>query len=51
MTKVEPFKAFFQAEDYHRNFFERQPGQMYCLLVIAPKMNELQQRYPDKLKT
>jgi peptide-methionine (S)-S-oxide reductase len=50
VTQVEPFKAFFQAEDYHRNFFERNPRQMYCRLVIAPKMNKLRKRYPEKLK-
>jgi peptide-methionine (S)-S-oxide reductase len=50
VTQVEPFKALFPAEDYHRNFFERNPGQMYCQLVIAPKMKKLQQRHPEKLK-
>jgi peptide-methionine (S)-S-oxide reductase len=50
VTQVEPFKALFPAEAYHRNFFERNPGQMYCQLVIAPKMKKLQQRHPEKLK-
>ncbi len=50
VTQIEPFTAFFPAEDYHRNFFERNPGQMYCQLVIEPKMKKLHQRYPEKLK-
>jgi hypothetical protein len=47
---VEPFKAFFKAEEYHRNYFERNPEQAYCRLVIEPKMNKMRKRYPDKLK-
>ena len=50
VTQVEPFATFFLAEDYHQNFFKRQSGQTYCLLVIAPKIKKLQQRYPEKLK-
>jgi peptide-methionine (S)-S-oxide reductase len=50
VTTVEPFTAFFPAENYHQNFFERHPRQTYCQLVIAPKMKKLQQRHPEKLK-
>jgi peptide-methionine (S)-S-oxide reductase len=50
VTQVEPYKALFQAEDYHRNYFEKNPEKMYCQLVIAPKMKKLQQRHPEKLK-
>ena len=45
VTHVEPFTAFFPAEDEHRNFFERNPGQMYCQLVIAPKVEQFRKVY------
>ena len=50
VTRVEPFKAFFKAEEYHRNYFERNPEQAYCRLVIEPKLNKLRNHYSDKLK-
>ena len=50
VTRVEPFKAFFKAEEYHRNYFERNPEQAYCRLVIEPKLNKMRNHYPDKLK-
>jgi peptide-methionine (S)-S-oxide reductase len=50
VTKVEPFKAFFKAEEYHKNYFKRNPKQPYCRLIIEPKMEKLRKRYLDKLK-
>ncbi len=41
VTQVEPFKAFFKAEDYHTAFFKRNPEKPYCKLVIAPKIAKL----------
>ncbi len=50
VTKVEPFKAFYRAEDYHRDYFRRHPEEAYCRLVIAPKIAELEELYASKLK-
>lgn len=50
VTRVEPFKAFYKAEDYHKDYFERHPEQPYCSLVIAPKMAKLRELYISKLK-
>ena len=41
VTQVEPFKAFFKAEDYHKDYFKRHPEKSYCRLVIAPKISKL----------
>lgn len=41
VTQVESFKAFFKAEDYHRNYFKRNPEKAYCKLVIEPKIAKL----------
>jgi len=38
VTQVKPFKAFFKAEDYHKNYFKRNPEKPYCRLIIAPKI-------------
>jgi len=41
VTQVEPFKAFFKAENYHKDYFKRNPEKPYCKLVIAPKIAKL----------
>ena len=50
VTRVEPLKPFFKAEEYHKDYFERNPEQAYCRLVIEPKLNKMRKNYPDKLK-
>ena len=51
VTKIEPFKAFYKAEDYHKDYFKKHPEQPYCKLVIAPKIAKLREHYRKKLKT
>jgi len=50
VTQVEPFIAFYRAEDYHREYYKRHPNQPYCQQVITPKLAKLQQRFLGKLK-
>jgi peptide-methionine (S)-S-oxide reductase len=50
VTQIEPFEAFYEAEDYHKDYFKRHPEQSYCRLVIAPKIAKLQKLYLNKLK-
>ena len=50
VTKVEPFRAFYKAEEYHDNYFKRHRMQPYCMLVIAPKIAKLRKHYYEKLK-
>jgi len=45
VTKVEPFKAFYKAENYHKNYFKSHPEQPYCRLVIAPKIAKVRKNY------
>jgi peptide-methionine (S)-S-oxide reductase len=50
VTSIEPFKNFYSAEDYHQKYFEYNPGQMYCRLVIAPKVEKFEKVFKNKLK-
>jgi peptide-methionine (S)-S-oxide reductase len=50
VTEVRPFAAFYPAEDYHQEYFRRNPGQGYCRLVIAPKVAKFRQHYLERLK-
>jgi peptide-methionine (S)-S-oxide reductase len=50
VTEVAPAGAFYPAEDYHQRYFERNPFQPYCELVIAPKVRKLHQYFPQRVK-
>lgn len=50
VTALEPFMVFFRAEDYHQNYFERNPYHAYCRAVIPPKLKKLRKHFKDKLK-
>jgi peptide-methionine (S)-S-oxide reductase len=50
VTQVVPFKVFYKAEDYHKDYYEKHPESAYCQQVITPKIVKLQQRYFSKLK-
>jgi peptide-methionine (S)-S-oxide reductase len=50
VTEVVPFKAFYLAEEYHKDYFERNPEQPYCRVVIAPKMDKFRKLFLEKLR-
>ena len=49
VTQVEPLEAFYPAEEYHQRYFERNPNQPYCQIVIAPKVAKFRQKYLARL--
>jgi peptide-methionine (S)-S-oxide reductase len=51
VTEITAFKEFYPAEDYHQNYFARNPTQAYCNAVIPPKLDKLKKVFADKLKT
>lgn len=50
VTEVTPFKEFYLAEEYHQEYFERNYGQPYCNVVIAPKVDKFRRQYDAKIK-
>lgn len=50
VTEIVPLKKFWPAEDYHQNYFEKNPSQGYCRAVIAPKIRKLEQKLGQKDK-
>lgn len=50
VTEVQPLEAFCPAEEYHRDYYKRNPGQGYCQVVIAPKLAKFRKRYAQKLR-
>jgi len=50
VTEVVPFDAFYEAEDYHRQYFKNHPNAGYCQLIIEPKVEKLQKQFASLLK-
>lgn len=50
VTQVVPFVAFYPAEEYHRDYFHRNPGQGYCRIVIAPKLQKFRKRFANQTR-
>jgi peptide-methionine (S)-S-oxide reductase len=45
VTQLEPLGDWWDAEDYHQDFFAKNPGQGYCLAVAQPKVNKVRQSF------
>jgi len=50
VTELIPFKLFYPAEEYHQEYFKQNPDQMYCSVVISPKLAKFRKQYFTKLK-
>ena len=50
VTEVVPIEAFYAAEEYHQEYFRRNPNQGYCRMVIAPKVAKFRKQYLERLK-
>ena len=45
VTQLVPLDTFYTAEDYHQKYFEKNPEQAYCQMVIAPKLAKFRKQY------
>ena len=50
VTEVTPFEKFYEAEDYHQEYFANNPNQPYCAAVVAPKVSKFRQKFLTRLK-
>ncbi|MGI0091664.1 MAG: peptide-methionine (S)-S-oxide reductase MsrA [Nitrososphaerales archaeon] len=50
VTELAPVDKFYKAEEYHQNYYENNPAQGYCQMVIAPKVSKFRKQYFDRLK-
>lgn len=51
VTKVTPFEVFYNAEEYHQNYYNQNSEQSYCQFVINPKLKKFKATFSNKLKT
>jgi peptide-methionine (S)-S-oxide reductase len=50
VTEIVPLDTFYPAEDYHQEYFARNPGQGYCQMVVAPKVAKFRKKFASRLK-
>ena len=50
VTEVTPASTFYIAEDYHQEYFARNPRQSYCSYVVQPKVAKFRKHFMEKLK-
>ncbi|MCS6939507.1 MAG: peptide-methionine (S)-S-oxide reductase MsrA [Roseiflexus sp.] len=50
VTEVKPFTEFWRAEEYHQEYFAKNPYQGYCMAVVAPKVMKVRKQFANRLK-
>jgi peptide-methionine (S)-S-oxide reductase len=50
VTSLQPFEAFYPAEDYHQRYYEKHKDAPYCMAIIDPKLEKLQQHFASLFK-
>lgn len=50
VTEVKPLERFWPAEDYHRDYYAKNPEKAYCQVVVNPKLEKVQQKFAELLK-
>ena len=50
VTEVTPLGVFYEAEQYHQNYYNDNPSQSYCMFVVNPKVRKVRQHFSELLK-
>ena len=50
VTKVAPYSVFYNAENYHEDYYNNNPEQAYCKYVIKPEIDKFRKVFKDKVK-
>ncbi|QLD89397.1 peptide-methionine (S)-S-oxide reductase MsrA [Natronomonas salina] len=50
VTELEELDAFYEAEEYHQNYFEKNPNDAYCSMHAAPKVEKVREKFEEKVE-
>ena len=50
VTEIKPAGVFYQAEDYHQEYFQNNPAQPYCTFVVSPKVEKFRKKFAAKVR-
>ena len=51
VTEISPLGQFYNAEEYHKDYYEKNKTAPYCELVINPKLEKVQQKFADLIRS
>jgi peptide-methionine (S)-S-oxide reductase len=51
VTELEPLERFWEAEDYHQDYYARNPAQAYCRIVIDPKLARFRKVFAERRRS
>ncbi|MFC6732614.1 MULTISPECIES: peptide-methionine (S)-S-oxide reductase MsrA [unclassified Haladaptatus] len=51
VTEVEPLGTWYDAEEYHQDFYEKNPSQGYCSVTIPPKLDKVRKQFGELVKS
>ena len=49
VTEVEPLEAFYEADAYHQDYYEKHPGDAYCQFNAQPKIEKVREKFADRV--
>ncbi|SHH68920.1 peptide-methionine (S)-S-oxide reductase MsrA [Halobaculum gomorrense] len=47
VTEIEPLEAFYEAEEYHQDYYEKNPADQYCTFNAEPKIRKVREKFAD----
>lgn len=50
VTSIEPLTNFYEAENYHHDYFAKNPSAPYCEIIINPKLEKVQKEFSELLR-
>ncbi len=50
VTELEPLETFYEAEEYHQDYFEKNPNDAYCQMHASPKVEKVREKFQNKLQ-
>ena len=50
VTELEPLETFYEAQEYHQDYFEKNPNDAYCRMHARPKVKKVREKFRNKLK-
>jgi peptide-methionine (S)-S-oxide reductase len=50
VTEVAPLDTFYEAEEYHQDYYEKNPDKPYCAVQIPPKLEKVREKFAGKVR-
>jgi peptide-methionine (S)-S-oxide reductase len=51
VTEVSPLEAFYEAEESHQDYYEKNPNQSYCVVNVSPKIEKVREQFEQRIES